>query len=421
MNKSLEDQLKALNHSPASEPNPRWVASLRSKFEWTMARGAAPVATGRDLSLQHRQYRVWFRRPFAVAALSLAFLLAVGSGVTYAAQSALPGQTLYPVKLASEEVRIKLAANDTARMEVELTLADRRVGEFRVLSSQSTLTPETAAAITTRYETHIAAALATLPSLPQEAIEGLTASLADTMDAHIKFTTSLEQENSPGKEEHDEDEEESNARDNEGYDASMQRLEEARARLNQRKEEIRKQVARMREFARESSRAAQQFKKFRGNTDIQYEMKIETDERGNTHVKVETQQKKDEKEQSGNRELIIPANTATVTEIAIPPFNNDEDDEEDNNNDTPTDTGMRATTTIRIKASPAIPPLPASTPSSLRDRFLRIFNPGVQFNFRSRTEGSGSVEQHITTGIQSSSRVEIKSNSNSRRNNEDDE
>lgn len=64
-------------------------------------------------------------------AFALAIVLATG-GVVYAAQDSLPGDGLYPVKTASENVALVVATSDTARARVHLDLAARRLAEIQL-------------------------------------------------------------------------------------------------------------------------------------------------------------------------------------------------------------------------------------------------------------------------------------------------
>lgn len=57
-----------------------------------------------------------------------------GSGVTLAAaQGSLPGDMLYPVKLLSEQVRLRITDSDAEVAQLSLELANRRTEEIRML------------------------------------------------------------------------------------------------------------------------------------------------------------------------------------------------------------------------------------------------------------------------------------------------
>ena len=63
-------------------------------------------------------------------------LSALGVGTAYASQSSLPGDVLYPLKLATEQVGMVLSRDDIARAERALSLADKRVREMEALAEK---------------------------------------------------------------------------------------------------------------------------------------------------------------------------------------------------------------------------------------------------------------------------------------------
>jgi hypothetical protein len=69
-------------------------------------------------------------------------LLSGSVGTTYAAQSALPGDTLYPVKIASEKAQSAVTINDVKETELHGKFAERRLKEIAELNAQKTVTPE---------------------------------------------------------------------------------------------------------------------------------------------------------------------------------------------------------------------------------------------------------------------------------------
>ncbi len=65
-------------------------------------------------------------------------LSGAGAGTVYAAQSALPDDALYAVKLWSEEVQLDLAQAPEKDLALHLEFADRRVAEMLALQSEGT-------------------------------------------------------------------------------------------------------------------------------------------------------------------------------------------------------------------------------------------------------------------------------------------
>jgi len=68
-----------------------------------------------------------------VIAIVLALSAAVG-GTAYASQGSLPGDTLYPVKLATEQVRMALPGDDATKAERALGFAETRIEEIQALA-----------------------------------------------------------------------------------------------------------------------------------------------------------------------------------------------------------------------------------------------------------------------------------------------
>jgi hypothetical protein len=74
----------------------------------------------------------WQPRWVMVALVVLAIVLA-GSGTVAAADDSMPDSPLYPVKLATENVRLALSSSDVRRAELYAALVERRVAEIAYL------------------------------------------------------------------------------------------------------------------------------------------------------------------------------------------------------------------------------------------------------------------------------------------------
>ena len=68
-----------------------------------------------------------------MASFIVLILLGSTGGAVFAAQESLPGEALYPVKIASEEVRARLAFSEEAQFEFRSKLAERRLAEAEEL------------------------------------------------------------------------------------------------------------------------------------------------------------------------------------------------------------------------------------------------------------------------------------------------
>lgn len=96
------------------------------------------------------------RRPLPAALILFLFL---GSGVSYAAEGAVPGSPLYGVKTGvNEEVRTALAFSSSAKAQWEARLAERRLEEAEKLSARGALSADVAESLAARFEAHAEAA-----------------------------------------------------------------------------------------------------------------------------------------------------------------------------------------------------------------------------------------------------------------------
>jgi hypothetical protein len=92
-----------------------------------------------------------------IAVVVAVMLFFSGTGVTvFAAQESLPAQTLYPLKIWSEDAILSLTASPTARLNYLLDFCDRRIDEMVDLLAAGSPIPESGV---TRLETEMTQAL----------------------------------------------------------------------------------------------------------------------------------------------------------------------------------------------------------------------------------------------------------------------
>jgi hypothetical protein len=83
-------------------------------------------------SMKHAWRSGWLKTSAIVLAVVL-IISASGTGTAYASQDSLPGDSLYPVKMATENFRRVFTLDEAARVELELTFMDTRLEEIGVL------------------------------------------------------------------------------------------------------------------------------------------------------------------------------------------------------------------------------------------------------------------------------------------------
>ena len=85
----------------------------------------------------------------------LIIALLIGGGTSFAAESALPEDVLYPVKISvNEEVRSFVAFSNEAQAKWDARRAERRLEEAEKLAAEGRLNAETRAQIESRFESH---------------------------------------------------------------------------------------------------------------------------------------------------------------------------------------------------------------------------------------------------------------------------
>lgn len=122
------------------------------------------------------------------AMLVALLVVSTSAGVSYAAESALPGDTLYPVKVSiNEEIVSALMLSQQARVEWLARLAERRLQEASILTSQGRFDAQTSKEVALRFAAHTSALKAETEALeindPAAAAQ-VSAEAATNLEAH---------------------------------------------------------------------------------------------------------------------------------------------------------------------------------------------------------------------------------------------
>lgn len=144
------DELKPLlltalsaKRASAIQPHPEFKA--RARYQLLSALQSREARRSRFFN--------WRPRWATAIAIVLALLLA-GGGTVAAASGSMPDETLYPVKLATEQVQLALTPSDLGKAQFLAELADKRVTEIIYLASQNK--PGQIESTTQRLETYLA-------------------------------------------------------------------------------------------------------------------------------------------------------------------------------------------------------------------------------------------------------------------------
>ncbi len=102
-------------------------------------------------------------RPALASVMAVAVFAFTSGGVAYAAEGALPGDTLYPLKIAvTEPLRTALAGTPVAKAEWQIALAERRISEAAALAKDERLPEETEVTLAAQAAAHIDEAAGTI-------------------------------------------------------------------------------------------------------------------------------------------------------------------------------------------------------------------------------------------------------------------
>jgi hypothetical protein len=88
----------------------------------------------------------WQRR-WAVALAAVLVLILIGAGTVTASTSSLPGDTLYPVKTATEKVQGFFTLDSEAKANFHMKLAQRRLDELELLVKRNRSIPQSLLAV----------------------------------------------------------------------------------------------------------------------------------------------------------------------------------------------------------------------------------------------------------------------------------
>lgn len=138
----LEPLLKlAVNIQPPEvEPTNEFRADTRAALINRITKLPAPVTKPRAhrLNKQNQGFHPFRRLKMIPAIISIVLAVSMaGGGTAYAAQSSLPGDALYNVKMATEELGLAFTFGDSAKTEQNLVLAQRRIQEAESLMNQN--------------------------------------------------------------------------------------------------------------------------------------------------------------------------------------------------------------------------------------------------------------------------------------------
>ncbi|AJR18088.1 hypothetical protein GUY44_11430 [Pimelobacter simplex] len=131
----LLELVAALRAVPPVEARPEFVSSLRTQLVAAAEREPARADEALAVRLTPRQRRGARERRLAALVGGFAVVAATGS-MAMAAQDALPGDVLYPVKRAIENAQTNLQGNGASKAETLIAHAEARLTEVQELTAR---------------------------------------------------------------------------------------------------------------------------------------------------------------------------------------------------------------------------------------------------------------------------------------------
>lgn len=140
--RTLEEELKAL-YAQVPPPPGGLAEGRRRMFAEAVQRGYLPLEPERRRIPLFRRLRMAPAfRTLAICAVVILTLAFAGGGAVLASGDSLPGDMLYPIKLAIEDFRLSLTADPVTQAERNMSFVGERVEEMRGLTEKGEAIPE---------------------------------------------------------------------------------------------------------------------------------------------------------------------------------------------------------------------------------------------------------------------------------------
>jgi hypothetical protein len=129
--KELEPLLRTVVATQAvSKVEPRSDFKSRARYEF--------MAAARELETQpeHRSFFKWRWQPaWSISLAAIAVIVLAGGGTIAASNYSMPGEALYSVKLAAEQIHLAVTVSEVAKTELNAEFANNRTQEIESLAT----------------------------------------------------------------------------------------------------------------------------------------------------------------------------------------------------------------------------------------------------------------------------------------------
>lgn len=116
---------------------------------------AHAVRKQNSLRLSQKRSTFFTRKKYTLMPITLIIAILLGGSVSYAAEGALPGDTLYPIKVTvNEGMQNLLAVSTESKAKLHVELANERLKEAETLAVENRLNTETQAKVEAQFQAH---------------------------------------------------------------------------------------------------------------------------------------------------------------------------------------------------------------------------------------------------------------------------
>lgn len=133
-------------------------------------------------------------RTFVSAMVVMVLLFVLGTGTSLASAGSVPGDALYPVKIANEKLRAAVTISEQAKIRFEVQRAERRIEEAERLASEGRLDAATQVKLEADFNTHVTRVhneLATLEKTNDAAADDVRTNIEASLRVHERTLTKL--------------------------------------------------------------------------------------------------------------------------------------------------------------------------------------------------------------------------------------
>ncbi len=185
----LEAAIWLASLRPALDPRPGFMAASRRRLVSQIGQKRPPVLSPVHRLAQFFQKRLVFQ--FSMGIL-LVIVLLTGNILTAAAQQAIPGDVLYPLKTFGEDARLTFSFTPASQARLRLEFARRRISEVEALALEGRY--QAASTTLAGFDRQVSQAVTLLDELKQTGsveVQELAVSLSRLIDDQMDVTRLL--------------------------------------------------------------------------------------------------------------------------------------------------------------------------------------------------------------------------------------